>query len=229
MADSHAVIYPYYEDVLRFDRSSGKLLPLGVAKQAIQALRRVYDAGFALIDAHPENILVDRREGLKLMDFEFIYSYGRKPSSFERSYDIGGCPDDFDGDLPIGGPTSYARDWQPYVGLSLDSLLHDPAWLQHLKRFVHYLVYSPRFLPKRMRYYYRRSRQRFEALLSGRTAGQLDQPSLRPATLAVGQAGLVGETQRDAGRSGRSLGPVDRQSADAALQSDEVDRTSRAA
>src|SRR5439155_11249962 len=71
--DGESVIYPYYEDALKFRRSTGRLLPLAVAKQAIAALRAVYDAGYALIDAHPENVIVDRQHGLKLIDFEFLY------------------------------------------------------------------------------------------------------------------------------------------------------------
>jgi hypothetical protein len=46
---------------------------LAVAKQAIAALRKVYDAGYAIVDASVDNLLVDRGEGLKLFDFESIF------------------------------------------------------------------------------------------------------------------------------------------------------------
>ena len=105
-----------------------------MAKQAIAALRKVYEAGYAIVDASIDNLLVDRREGLKLFDFEFCYRYPVKPPRFEDSYDIAGLPADFRGDQPIQGGNSYDRNWRPYIGLSLASLLHDPAWLQHLKR-----------------------------------------------------------------------------------------------
>ncbi len=164
-SDRYRVVYPYYDDVLQYRRNSGKLFPLGAAKQAIGVLRQVYEAGFALIDAHVENVLIDRAEGLKLIDFEFCYRYPHKPASFEESYDVAGCPADFDGDLPHGGAMSYATGWQPFVGLSLPSLLHDPLWLQHVKRFGYYLAHLPRLLPKRIRHYYRGSRQAFRALL----------------------------------------------------------------
>ena len=53
--DGESVIYPFYADTLKFRRSSGRLLPLAVARQAIAAMRAVYDAGYALIDAkNPE-------------------------------------------------------------------------------------------------------------------------------------------------------------------------------
>ncbi len=149
--EGESVIYPYYNDVLRFRRSSGRLLPLAVAKEAIAALRQVYDAGYALIDAHPENVIVDREHGVKLIDFEFLHQYDEKPARFEQSFDIIGCPADFGGSQPDGGAKSYARHWQPYIGLSLDSLLNDPTWLQHLKRAVHLLICSPRMVPRRLR------------------------------------------------------------------------------
>jgi len=178
-SDRYRVVYPYYDDVLQYRRNSGKLFPLGAAKQAIGVLREVYEAGFALIDAHVENVLIDRAEGLKLIDFEFCYRYPRKPASFEKCYDVAGCPADFDGDLPHGGAMSYATGWQPFVGLSLESLLHDPPWLQHVKRFGYYLAHLPRLLPKRIRHYYRGSRQAFRAILCRVGVGRPDEPDLQ--------------------------------------------------
>ncbi len=124
---------PYYEHTLDYQRSSGKLLPLPVAKQAIAALRNVYEAGYAVIDASIDNVLVDRREGLKLIDFEFAHRYEQQPSSFEQSYDMAGPPPEFAGDQPIQGGNSYDRNWRPYIGLSLRSLLADPEWLAALE------------------------------------------------------------------------------------------------
>ena len=126
-------------------------MPRAVARQAIDALRQVYEAGYALIDAHPENLVVDPEHGLKLIDFEFLYRYRQRPATFEASYDIAGCPDDFDGSIPDGGPKCYAQHWQPYIGLSLHSLLHDPPWLQQMKRAVYWLANLPRFGPRRLR------------------------------------------------------------------------------
>jgi len=150
-SDGESVIYPYYDDVLKFRRSSGRLLPLAVAKQAIAALRQVYDAGYALIDAHPENVIVDRQHGLKLIDFEFLHEYENKPTTFEQSYDIAGCPENFSGSQPDGGAKCYARHWRPYIGLSLHSLLHDPTWLQQTKRALYIVVSLPRLFPRRLR------------------------------------------------------------------------------
>lgn len=153
------VIYPYYQDSLRFRCGEGRLLPLAVARQAIDALRQVYEAGYALIDAHPENLVVDPEQGLKLIDFEFLYRYRQRPATFEASYDMAGCPSDFDGSVPEGGAKCYARHWQPYIGLSLHSLLHDPPWLQHVKRGLYWLARLPRLGPRRLRAWIERLRR----------------------------------------------------------------------
>jgi hypothetical protein len=156
-AEEPWLLIPLYDDVLKYKRSSGKMLPLGVAKQAVAALRDVYQAGFALIDASIDNLLVDRSEGLKLFDFEFSYRYEQRPPRFEESYDIAGCPPAFDEELPIQGSNSYDQNWRPYIGLSLYSLLNDPAWLQHLKRTVYYVLHAHRFLPRLLRHYFFRN------------------------------------------------------------------------
>jgi hypothetical protein len=154
-ADEMSVIYPYYEDVLRYQRSSGWLIPLDVARGAIAALCHVYEAGYALVDASIDNVIIDRREGLKLIDFEFLHRYEKRPDTFRESYDVAGCPPDFSGDLPSGGGKNYLQHWMPYTGLSLDSLLGDPTWLAHLKRALYVAMRPHRYWPRRMRYGYR--------------------------------------------------------------------------
>lgn len=156
-ASESSVTIPYYERASDYQRSSGKLLPLSIARQAIGALRKVYDAGYALIDASIDNILVDRTEGLKLIDFEFAHRYEHKPATFESAYDIAGPPSSFTGDQPIQGGNSYDRNWRPYIGLSLHSLLHDPTWLQHVKRATYYALHAHRFVPRLLRHYVRQA------------------------------------------------------------------------
>ncbi len=155
-SSERTVVYPFYDDVLRYDRSSGRLLPIDVAQEAIGAIRCVYEAGYALIDASIDNVLIDRQQGLKLIDFEFLHHYEQQPATFRDSYDIAGCPIDFAGDLPSGGAKNYRRNWLPYTGLSLESLLNDPRWLQHVKRTAYVALRPHRYWPRRVRYYLRR-------------------------------------------------------------------------
>ena len=177
--DENSVVVPYYDNVFDYQRSSGKLVSLDVAKQAIAALRRVYDAGYALVDASLDNILIDRKQGMKLIDFEFAYRYKQKPATFAESYDIVGCPADFDGDRPVGGESTYNKNWLPYIGLSLDSLLHDPTWLQHVKRVAYVATRPQRYAPRRLRHYWRMILGKTKQVFPGRqqSAGRLGEAS----------------------------------------------------
>ncbi|MEC4895516.1 MAG: hypothetical protein SAL07_20275 [Oscillatoria sp. PMC 1051.18] len=125
------VIYPYYQDTLNFTSSENKQIPLEIAQQSMEILYFFYKLGYALIDFHPKNLLLDRKKGLKIIDFEFLYRYKVKPKSFEKSYDLTGIPQDFDGDIPIRSLSkkrlirkrNYQTVWQPYIGLELHELL----------------------------------------------------------------------------------------------------------
>ena len=165
------VVFPYFDDVLRYRESSPRLMPLRYAKRSIVALRKIFDAGYAVIDAHPLNVIVDREDGLKLVDFEFLHRYDRQPASFEQCFDIAGCPPDFDGDQPTGGGLSYMSGWYPFVGLTLDSLLHDPAWLQRVKRLG--------YLPRRWRHWLRGQNLRRFAIRS-RLAARIESMTVMP-------------------------------------------------
>ena len=123
-------ISPYYEDILDFE-SNRQQLPLGVAKQAMEVVKFFYELGYALIDFHPGNLIIDRQQGLKVIDFEFLYRYKMKPESLSKCYDLVGIPSDFDGDRPLlpvereemYSVKNYQGKWQPYTGLELDILL----------------------------------------------------------------------------------------------------------
>lgn len=154
-------IMPYYADTLKYRWISGRMLPLDAARTAIQSLHAIYDAGFAMIDASTENIVVDPVQGFKLVDFEYCYRYATRPATFYESYDIAGCPSDFAGDLPTRGANTYARDWLPYIGLAVEELLGNrSAAILQLKRSVYYIGHARRFLTWRVRSLSRRLRNK---------------------------------------------------------------------
>lgn len=162
------LVYPYYDDVLKFRDRQSKLLPLKTAIEAIETLRFLYDRGYAAIDFQPANIIVDRTSGLKVIDFEFLYQYQNKPKSFVDCYELAGIPQDFTGDKPnFGLPMSYEKRWQPYIGLSLNSLLHDPTWLQHMKRFGFAITHLPiRSIRNRFKTVWSEKNYKFSSLLT---------------------------------------------------------------
>lgn len=147
---SQFIICPYYEDTFNRKSYCSQLIPLGYAKQVMDVLLFFYELGYSLIDCSPQNIIVDQKEGLKVIDFEFLYRYTILPESFEGSYELSGFPDEFDEDVPISSTgtalrKTYKLHWQPFIGLKLEELLHDHWWLQYAKR----LFYSALHLPYR--------------------------------------------------------------------------------
>lgn len=117
------------------DRPSGRLVPLSVARSMVEVLRQVHAQGFDLIDAKPQNFLLAPGGQLRLVDFEFSHRYPGEAPPLDEIYSFTGPPKDFDGDLPYG-ELSYESRWEPFTGLSRQSLLYDPVWRQHLHRSI---------------------------------------------------------------------------------------------
>lgn len=126
------IICPYYQDMLLFTSKSNIKISLEIARQAMEVLYFFYERGYALIDFHPGNLIIDEKTGLKMVDFEFLYSYQVKPPLFIDCYDLAGVPSDFTGDRPIGAlknpqmflMRNYRKDWQPYTGIELEELIY---------------------------------------------------------------------------------------------------------
>jgi hypothetical protein len=138
------IVTPLYEDQ-RKHSFGGLLLDLTVAKQIINVLERLYEAGYAHLDFRTNNVICDPQAGIKLIDFESAYRYPERPPSFEESFDIAGVPDSLR-DV-IGGPgawwrADYRNRLQHRVGLSLTSLQKDPKWAQHFKRTLYVFRHS---------------------------------------------------------------------------------------
>ncbi|WP_379317484.1 hypothetical protein [Paenibacillus puldeungensis] len=95
------IIIPYYDKLIEDQASRVSLLKNHLGELG-RFLKLLYDEGLAHMDFHPGNILFTANKGIKIIDFEFLYKYKKKPGTFRESYDIAGIPPDFDGDLPIG-------------------------------------------------------------------------------------------------------------------------------
>lgn len=168
-AGSDYVIFPYYQDAIRF--TDGQILPLWVAKQCVDLMRFFWEQGYSMIDFQPSNLLIHPTEGLKVFDFEFLHRYETRPATFEACYELAGLPDDFDGDRPrwgAGRAGGYRNEWEPFVGLDLRSLLDDPTWLQHLKRTRSRLARIPRRAARAGR---EAARKAYRAVTARQTSG----------------------------------------------------------
>lgn len=132
---------PFFDDVLGpLDTPRGpRLVPLGVLREMVAVLRRLHELGYDLVDAKPQNFVVDRRLGLRVVDFEFLHRYAGDPPPFARSANFVGVPPELAVDRPVGD-MSYEKRWLPYTGMPLDVLLDGSDREQRSHRLRHRTV-----------------------------------------------------------------------------------------
>lgn len=128
---------PYYEDQLpHVDPRPGRpLLPLPQVRAMVAVLRAIHEQGYDLVDAKPDNFVLDPRHGLKILDFEFLHRYGPDAPDFATSYNFTGPPPGFVGDVPVGN-LSYEWRWQRFTGLPRTVLVDGSVAAQHVHRAV---------------------------------------------------------------------------------------------
>ena len=74
-----------YTDELASTWRDGRLVPLTVVRQMVEVLRQVHALGFDVLDAKPQNFLLDPEHGLKLLDYEFLHRYEGPAPAFADS------------------------------------------------------------------------------------------------------------------------------------------------
>ena len=116
-AGENYIIMPYYEDTFSYSKRKTKKIPRRIAKKGLEVMEFFFSKGYALIDFHPKNIIIDRQAGIKVIDFEYLYKYKTPPLCFLQSYDIVGIPADFDGEVVTGSIpcATYEKHWSPYI------------------------------------------------------------------------------------------------------------------
>lgn len=151
VGDNYFII-PYYATILPRDgllyRCGFRLMPLHVVRRVFLALRHFYAHGYELLDMAPHHVLLDDTGKVTLIDLEFTHPGAADPQvPFRESQTIRGplpgCPYD----VPAG--TTFRRRyydtrWVLFTGLPLESVLHDPTWLQRVKR----ALFVPWFLSR---------------------------------------------------------------------------------
>jgi len=96
-------------------------------KICLSILRKVYDKGYSLLDFRPTNFLMDNKNKIYMIDFEFLHKYKNKPG-FYQCYDLVGIPDRFNPlYVPITnvpkGEYQYDVLWGKRTGIYYDDLL----------------------------------------------------------------------------------------------------------
>jgi predicted Ser/Thr protein kinase len=76
-------------------RPFGSRISLKRLKKCIDILQKVYEQGYSLLDFKPANFLIDTRNNIYLIDFEFLHKYETKPD-FLNCYDLVGIPNTID-------------------------------------------------------------------------------------------------------------------------------------
>jgi len=129
---------PFYDDVLGpLDTPRGpRLVPLGVLREMVAVLRRFHELGYDLVDAKPQNFVVDRALGLRVVDFEFMHRYDGDPPPLDRSASFVDVPPGSTPDRPVGD-MSYEKRWLPYTGMPLAVLLDGSEHEQRSHRRRH--------------------------------------------------------------------------------------------
>jgi len=136
--DGHSLILPFIGQAAHYDPTGWKLVPINKCRQIIAALRQLYDAGYAVIDAHAGNCIFDADGKLWMIDFEFLHRYVERPGSFWQSFDIAGIPANFAGATPPGAPPYLTRPWIESFGVPPPALDHDTTVSLHLRRLLYW-------------------------------------------------------------------------------------------
>lgn len=105
-----------------------RFLPIWVCQSAIRIVSHFRRLGFEYIDFQPHNILLDRAEGLKIIDMEFLQESGLPSSGIKGSWAWYGIPPAFQGDVPCSDfvrRMPYRAYWLNWTGI--------PLFLWHLR------------------------------------------------------------------------------------------------
>ncbi|MEO6255243.1 MAG: hypothetical protein ABIO69_00370 [Sphingomicrobium sp.] len=114
-------------------------LPLSVVRQLARFIKTCVAHGYDPIDMKPSGNVLMTKTGIKVIDYEF-WRRCDPATPPEKCFCMAGLPRDYTGDRPRGVLflyDPYPAQWFRYTALSVDSFLHDPAWLQLVKRQAH--------------------------------------------------------------------------------------------
>ena len=141
-----------------FNRSLPKLMTLKQVRATADFLRYVFSRGYDPVDLGPHNLLIGHGGRITAIDFEFAHR-SQAPVVPERSACLAGVREGFEGEWPSKARFAPKRAkcvdpwrlrWFACTGLSVDSFLYDPPWLQWLKRPLNYSTHLARKASQRV-------------------------------------------------------------------------------
>ena len=127
------IILKKYDDILDEIRSfrpiwnEKKYLPLKVIKEARKVISHYRSLGYECIDFSPGNFIYDRKEGLKVLDFEFLQKGGISSTSLKGCYAWYHIPSDYRGDRPQRETKNnpYNSKWRTHTGVPRIFCIYD--------------------------------------------------------------------------------------------------------
>lgn len=112
------IIMPFYHDILKRD----KMLSIRILIRTREIIEYFRKQGYELIDFKPKNIIFDEKEGMKIIDFEFLQKSPHGNNELKGNYCWYSVPDGFSGDVPVSRQkqkNNYYRYWFSYTGIPL--------------------------------------------------------------------------------------------------------------
>ncbi|MBV9575528.1 MAG: protein kinase family protein [Gammaproteobacteria bacterium] len=110
-------------EYIDFDAPSQNFLIMNNMKKICEVIHQLWELGYAHLDLHPDNFVIDKKGKIYLVDYEFLHKYERKPGSIYNSYDILGHPDPLSWGLKSKSSATYIdKIWKERVGMPLSEL-----------------------------------------------------------------------------------------------------------
>lgn len=127
------IILKKYEDIIdsiyeeRCFLKGKKYFPVHIIREIRNILIHYRQLGYEVIDFSPNNLIYDRNEGLKAIDFEFLQKGEKSENGLKGCYAWYNIPEDFKGDSPKykTHKTFYRARWQERTGLPLVFCVYD--------------------------------------------------------------------------------------------------------
>lgn len=129
---------PYYK--AKITQKLKLPIPVQALRKSFVAANKFFDNGYVMLDFRPQNLIVSKRNDVKIIDYELVYYCADKEFFETYSFTDVVCGNivlfPFCDGKSSGDGKKYYRAWGRYTFLSLNSLLNDPIYLLYLKRWT---------------------------------------------------------------------------------------------
>jgi hypothetical protein len=129
-------------------------IPVSAVQRSAALIKSFRQLGYELIDFSPQNMIFDQRDGLKVVDFEFLQKTPAVTHNLTGNYAWWRPPADFVGDYPIvsGKDDPYRRVWLKRTGIPLSVCARTNSTVAlHVAQAIGWLILSIINVSRRIR------------------------------------------------------------------------------